>query len=1200
MSVNQPGDVAYGFSQALIGVPSKPIIAQRNPTVNDRAQIGTMWINQAFNEVYILTSVVDNIATWVQADSSSAFNQVDADVGSAVPNLGILNAFGGDNINTAASGNTLTINLNDNVDLPATNSAGTQGIYQIGGANFLFGYGPTNTFVGGNAGNTTLTVLTSVRNVGVGNNAINSLTTGANNTAVGVDSLTTLSTGINNVAVGYLSLTALTSGESNTALGNQSLQNLVTGEDNIAIGFAAGSAYNGAQTSNILISNPGAIGDSNTIRIGDQGTGPGQQDTCYIAGIYNTPVGVAQQVMFVDNQGGVGSYPGNDGEVIIGATGASPIWNTLTAGDLIDIDNGPNSITISCLVAQAIESVIGDNGGTASGIQISVTGGNNIFTAGDNGNNLNISVSGTTNHALQVGNAANALTSLAVATNGQLPIGSTGANPVISTLTAGSNVTITNGAGSITINAAGSGVVTIDGDAGSATGDPITFDANTNCGSTVLFDAAGSTVSLKVTDAALNNTIIGLSSGNGTITGTNNVGLGRQVLLALSSGIRNCGVGNGNLLLCSTGSWNTAVGDSSLFTLGAGTFNTAVGALSLTLLTDGTHNTALGETAGALYASTESSNIVIGNTGVVADSNVIRIGTQGSGTAEQDSCFIAGIGGVTPGGTPEFVIIDPATGELGSTASGGSGVTTIDGDSGSATGATITFDGLTNSGSSVLFDATASTVSLNIGDTVLNNCIVGKGSGNGTLTGGSNVALGVQALPALTNGTDNIAIGYLALNTAQDCVWNVAVGTNALAANTTGNGTNIAIGYFSLASLVDGVGNIAIGANAGSFYNGTEGENICIANVGVTGESQVIRIGTLGSQDLCFIQGIGGVTPGGTPEFVVIDPATGQLGSQAGGGAGVSAIDGDSGTATGATITFDASTNCGSTVEFTASASTVELSVTSILSNTMIGSNAGNGAISGTANLGLGQSALLGLTSGVNNCGIGNGSLTTCSSGDANVAVGQGSLFTLGTGNSNTSIGTTALNFITSGSNNIGIGQLAGTSYTSTESSNIVIGNSGTIADANTIRIGTQGAGAGQQNKAFMAGIAGVTVASSAAMLINTSTGQMGTVVSSRRYKENISELENDSQGILELRPVKFNYKNDTSREVHYGLIAEEVEGVFPDLVIYNKDRDPETVRYHELPALLISEIQRQHAIIADLSRRLERLETRGSYESKA
>jgi hypothetical protein len=90
---------------------------------------------------------------------------------------------------------------------------------------------------------------------------------------------------------------------------------------------------------------------------------------------------------------------------------------------------------------------------------VNIVGGNNISTSGA-GSTLTVNVSGTTNHALQVGNASGSLTSLGVASNGQLPIGSGGANPVLSTLTAGTGITITNGAGSITIASSGSSTLT--------------------------------------------------------------------------------------------------------------------------------------------------------------------------------------------------------------------------------------------------------------------------------------------------------------------------------------------------------------------------------------------------------------------------------------------------------------------------------------------------------------------------------------------------------------------------------------------------------------------------------------------------------------------------------------------------------------------------------------------------------------------
>lgn len=96
-------------------------------------------------------------------------------------------------------------------------------------------------------------------------------------------------------------------------------------------------------------------------------------------------------------------------------------------------------------------TIVAQSGGGGGGTVTSVSGGNNITITGTPTINPTVNVSGTTNHAIQVGNASASLTSLAVATNGQLPIGSTGADPVVAALTPGAGISVTNGAGSITI-----------------------------------------------------------------------------------------------------------------------------------------------------------------------------------------------------------------------------------------------------------------------------------------------------------------------------------------------------------------------------------------------------------------------------------------------------------------------------------------------------------------------------------------------------------------------------------------------------------------------------------------------------------------------------------------------------------------------------------------------------------------------------
>jgi hypothetical protein len=97
------------------------------------------------------------------------------------------------------------------------------------------------------------------------------------------------------------------------------------------------------------------------------------------------------------------------------------------------------------------------------------------------------------------------------------------------------------------------------------------------------------------------------------------------------------------------------------------------------------------------------------------------------------------------------------------------------------------------------------------------------------------------------------------------------------------------------------------------------------------------------------------------------------------------------------------------------------------------------------------------------------------------------------------------------------------------------------------------------------------------------STGKLGTTTSSRRYKENIENIGEITHTFMQLRPVKFNYKNQNPENIHYGLIAEEVETLFPELVVHNKQGEVETVQYHHLYAFLIKMIQEQQVTIDQL-----------------
>jgi hypothetical protein len=191
-----------------------------------------------------------------------------------------------------------------------------------------------------------------------------------------------------------------------------------------------------------------------------------------------------------------------------------------------------------------------------------------------------------------------------------------------------------------------------------------------------------------------------------------------------------------------------------------------------------------------------------------------------------------------------------------------------------------------------------------------------------------------------------------------------------------------------------------------------------------------------------------------------------------------------------------------------------------------------------------------------------------------NTAIGAIALGNATPGSFNTAVGEAAL-FQVTGSNNIGLGAQAGYNL-STGSWNIDIGNLGTSSDSGLIRIGT----AGNQTATFIAGINGVQTGLSGVPVLVDANGQLGTISSSRRYKEDIRPMADASERLFKLRPVTFHYKKPDAtghKPLQFGLIAEEVAETFPELVIYNKEGQPETVAYHLLATLLLNELQKEH-----------------------
>lgn len=216
-------------------------------------------------------------------------------------------------------------------------------------------------------------------------------------------------------------------------------------------------------------------------------------------------------------------------------------------------------------------------------------------------------------------------------------------------------------------------------------------------------------------------------------------------------------------------------------------------------------------------------------------------------------------------------------------------------------------------------------------------------------------------------------------------------------------------------------------------------------------------------------------------------------------------------------------------------------------------------------------------------------------SGTGNTAVGVQSLSDNSSGEQNSAFGFNALAAITAGDANIAIGMNAGAVLVS-GSNNIYLGNIGNTDETGTIRIGSP-----SQVKTFVAGISGTNVTGGTEVFVDSS-GQLGTVLSSRRFKEDIRDMGAASDGLMRLRPVTFLYKTDYDREpvrpVQFGLIAEEVAQVYPELVQHSADGRPLTVYYHLLTPMLLNEVQKQHReleaqqlLIDQLTARLDRLE---------
>jgi Chaperone of endosialidase len=249
--------------------------------------------------------------------------------------------------------------------------------------------------------------------------------------------------------------------------------------------------------------------------------------------------------------------------------------------------------------------------------------------------------------------------------------------------------------------------------------------------------------------------------------------------------------------------------------------------------------------------------------------------------------------------------------------------------------------------------------------------------------------------------------------------------------------------------------------------------------------------------------------------------------------------------------------------------------------NTAMGYESFLGNTSGSYTTAVGAYSLAVNTTGGYDTAFGAYSLPANTTGTGNTAFGYAGLRSNTTGNNNIGFGYQSLYSNATGSNNIAMGYQAAY-YVTDGSNNIELGNMGGAADNNLIRIGSA------QSATYIAGITGATVTGSAVYV--TASGQLGVLASSERYKTAIASMGGSTENLQQLRPVTFHLKTDPKGIVQYGLIAEEVAKVYPELVIRDAAGKIQGVRYEELAPMLLNEVQQQQKQLREMRQELAEL----------
>jgi trimeric autotransporter adhesin len=372
---------------------------------------------------------------------------------------------------------------------------------------------------------------------------------------------------------------------------------------------------------------------------------------------------------------------------------------------------------------------------------------------------------------------------------------------------------------------------------------------------------------------------------------------------------------------------------------------------------------------------------------------------------------------------------------------------------------------------------------------------------------------------------------------------NTAEGTNALL-NLTGGTNNTAVGLSALLGDTTGDSNTAVGANA-LFSNTTGRQNTADGRGALHNNTSGDSNTATGAQALYANRTGSDNTANGFQ--ALCNNSTGSSNAATGFQALYNNGSGNFNAATG----FQALYNNGSGGNNTATG------FQALYSNRVGFTNTANGF-----------QALYSNTRGGGNTATGEGALASNTTGDANTAVGTIALFSNTLGCSNTANGHNALSWNTTGSFNTVLGVSAG--------GNIETAN-------NVICIGAFVAGEDVSDGCYIGNIFQRPVAANSLPVLVDGFGKLGTASSSARFKKAIKPMDCASEAILAFKPVTFRYKSDKTNTPQFGLIAEEVAKVNPDLVVRDKEGKPYTVRYDQVNAMLLNEFLKEHHQVQDL-----------------